>query len=154
MDQATITQQLDVILHAPVVTIIGACALIAVIWGIVNWAYALRIDALKERLNLSNDRLASSNDELDKVRAQLAAASEAGRSRVETKLSDDENGSAKWDSLARDLSRTILANEATISIGKPYIVRSLKPLGHKMHPGTAEGFVYPTEPAKPTKPER
>jgi hypothetical protein len=153
MDQTTLGQEIDVILRAPVVTIIGASALIAVIWGLVNWASKLRIDALKERLNLANDRLAASNEELDRLRTQLAASSQLVL-RAQTKAGSDDVFVAQWESFTRALSRTIDANEATISVSKPYIasgiIRRLRPPSDEVHPGTAEGFVSPREPAKPT----
>ena len=152
MDQATIAQQLDVVLRAPVVTLIGTGALIALIWVIFNWAYMLRIDALKERLNLANDRLAASSEELDRMRTQLKEWEDL-RKPEQVQNSLDEKNLAAWARLLNErLANVIDANKATMHVSEPkigYFPRVKQPTD-QVHPGTAASFSSPTEPVKPT----
>lgn len=78
MSDISISQEIAVILGAPVVTLVGAAALIGIVWKIVDWAYKLRIeglkdhiDALRSRLDLANDRLRKSSEELEGLRREL-----------------------------------------------------------------------------------
>ncbi|HEY1719861.1 MAG TPA: hypothetical protein VGG27_01350 [Magnetospirillaceae bacterium] len=78
MADSSLAQEINVILQAPVVTLGGAIALTAVIWKFVDWAYALHIGALNERLALANDRLTASTEDLKKLRDQLMSVSRPG----------------------------------------------------------------------------
>jgi len=113
----SLQQEIGVILAAPVVTLVGAAALIVVVWRFVNWAYGLQISTLREqtqtvreRLALSNDRLANSNDELAQVRQKLEA--------VEAKLSEPKVPPTLAGQIGEaigGITASIKANTATIT---------------------------------------
>lgn len=70
--QVVLTANVTTLVIALVVLLLGILMpLGGAIWGVVNWAYKQRIDALNERLALANDRLGHANEELARVRQEL-----------------------------------------------------------------------------------
>ena len=71
--EVDIASQFFAFVHAPIPYVAEALLVAGVVWTVSRVLTRDTMDALRERLNLSTDRLQKANEEADTIRAKLAA---------------------------------------------------------------------------------
>jgi hypothetical protein len=121
-----------------VAVLAGVAFVAGLAWKLVDWAYKLHVEALKERLELAKDRLLDANAELEKLRLQFHTT---GSFETERKLAPERLSKAD-----REASTAIKAIDRIIEANSAAVTVTQMPGSGRMQMRHGRGYVIQEEP--------